>query len=54
MIKLSIQGMTCPSCAPKVHNKIIEGVLDVSVSYEESLVSITPSKISTSRVQLTP
>ena len=46
MIKLSIQGMTCPSCAPKVHNKIIklEGVLDVSVSYEESLVSITPSE----------
>lgn len=46
MIKLSIQGMTCPSCAPKVYNKIIklDGVHDVSVSYAESLASITPSE----------
>ena len=34
MIKLSIQGMTCPSCAPKVHNKIIklEGWGDLSIN----------------------
>ena len=46
MIKISIQGMTCHSCERIVRNKIIklEGVLDVSVSYAESLASITPSE----------